>query len=123
MKVKVSEAEGQVLDWMVAICEGYTGLRKNPHRFDDDLIMTPPNKGYGPVYLHDMPHPSSWEFGGPIIEREGICLDYWNEDDPWKADMSGDNEQFGDTPLIAAMRCYVTSKLGDEVEVPDELLE
>lgn len=28
----------------------------------------------------------------------------------------------GPTPLIAAMRCYVASKLGDEVEVPEELL-
>jgi hypothetical protein len=25
------------------------------------------------------------------------------------------------TPLIAAMRCYVASKLGDEVDVPEEL--
>jgi hypothetical protein len=28
---------------------------------------------------------------------------------------------YGPTPLIAAMRCYVASKLGAEVEVPDEL--
>ena len=28
----------------------------------------------------------------------------------------------GPTPLIAAMRCFCCSKLGDEVEVPDELL-
>jgi hypothetical protein len=27
----------------------------------------------------------------------------------------------GPTPLIAAMRCYVQSKLGDEVEAPEEL--
>ena len=27
----------------------------------------------------------------------------------------------GETRLIAAMRCFVASKLGDEVEVPDEL--
>lgn len=27
----------------------------------------------------------------------------------------------GPTTLIAAMRCYVASKLGDEVEVPEEL--
>lgn len=27
----------------------------------------------------------------------------------------------GPTPLIAAMRCYVASKLGDEVEIPEEL--
>lgn len=30
---------------------------------------------------------------------------------------------YGSTPLIAAMRCYVASKLGDEVKVPDELKE
>ena len=28
----------------------------------------------------------------------------------------------GDTPLMAAMRCYVASKLGDDVEIPEELL-
>jgi hypothetical protein len=28
----------------------------------------------------------------------------------------------GDTPLIAAMRCFVISKLGDEVEIPKEFL-
>ena len=30
---------------------------------------------------------------------------------------------FGPTPLIAAMRCFVASKLGDEVDVPDELIK
>jgi hypothetical protein len=29
----------------------------------------------------------------------------------------------GPTPLIAAMRCYVASKMGDEVDVPDELVK
>lgn len=28
----------------------------------------------------------------------------------------------GPTPLIAAMRCYVASKLGDEVDIPEELI-
>jgi hypothetical protein len=27
----------------------------------------------------------------------------------------------GSTPLIAAMRCYVASKLGDDVKIPNEL--
>jgi hypothetical protein len=36
------------------------------------------------------------------------------------------HDQYGPTPLIAAMRCYVASKFGDDlvlfkVEVPDEL--
>jgi hypothetical protein len=28
----------------------------------------------------------------------------------------------GPTPLIAVMRCYVASKLGDTVDIPEELL-
>lgn len=31
------------------------------------------------------------------------------------------SELTGPTPLIAAMRCYTKSKLGDEVEAPDTL--
>ena len=30
-------------------------------------------------------------------------------------------KHLGKTKLIAAMRCYVASKLGDEVEIPEEL--
>lgn len=33
-----------------------------------------------------------------------------------------DSMIYGPTPLIAAMRCYVASKLGDEIEIPLELL-
>lgn len=29
----------------------------------------------------------------------------------------------GPTPLIAAMRCFVASRLGDEIEIPEELLK
>lgn len=29
---------------------------------------------------------------------------------------------YGPTPLVAAMRCFVASHLGDEVDVPEELL-
>lgn len=70
------------------------------------------------------PYSTDWAFGGPIIEREKIRLDTsWNQEDgQWSAriDSVGGWWQ-GDTPLIAAMRCYVTSKLGDEVEIPKEL--
>lgn len=105
MKIKTSELSGAALDWAVAKCEGMKTWPKYPAFMWD---------GYAPS--------TDWSQAGPIIERECICLDYWNEDDPWKADMSGDNEQFGDTPLTAAMRCYVASKLGDTVDVPDELV-
>lgn len=65
-----------------------------------------------------------WEYGGPIIEQEeihlippdrGCAFPVWRghlstEDDAWGAD--------GPTPLIAAMRAFVASKLGEEVDLP-----
>lgn len=71
------------------------------------------------------PLSTNWEQGGPIIEREGIALrrghSGW-----WIActlDIN-DDEHFmsiSHNALTAAMRCFVASKLGDEVEVPEEL--
>jgi hypothetical protein len=70
---------------------------------------------------------TNWEQGGPIIEREGITITHYGNDweDAWSA-RKGDGhwkgkETYGPTPLIAAMRCYVASKLGDEIDVPEEL--
>jgi hypothetical protein len=31
------------------------------------------------------------------------------------------HDHYGPTPLIAAMRCYVASKMGDEIELPEEV--
>jgi len=40
----------------------------------------------------------------------------------WSANKYGTGyDEEGFTPLIAAMRCYVASKLGDEVEIPEGL--
>jgi hypothetical protein len=109
MKVKTSEAEGEVLNYLVAKCEGY---------FDIDMASV--HEGVTDVFYFPRWQPSTdWAQGGPIIERERICLidqggDYWQALWGWK-------EAFAPTPLIAAMRCYVASKLGDEVEIPEEL--
>jgi len=63
---------------------------------------------------------SEWDYGGPIIEREGIAL-YLYGDAEWNAHV-GNKESTGPTPLVAAMRCYVVSRLGQEVELPEGLL-
>lgn len=58
----------------------------------------------------------------PIIDREKIGV-WW--DGMWHAKYDGakSNEvQNADDALIAAMRCYVASKLGETAEVPEELL-
>ncbi len=100
MKVKTEVLKGTPLDWAVAKCEEWEG----------DFI--------------DMPNYSTdWGRGGPIVEREkiGVFSNYkeWfaSKDNP--EDM--DTYEVGTTPLEAAMRSYVASKLGNEVEIPDEL--
>lgn len=66
---------------------------------------------------------TDWSQGGPIIEREKIALSYDTGRFGWVASFYDGDDVFGGTPLIAAMRCFVASKLGDEVEVPNELME
>jgi len=67
------------------------------------------------------PYSTDWAFCGPIIERERITIEWEGDPDSWCACIMADQEVYGPTALIAAMRCYVASKLGDEVEIPDEL--
>ena len=63
---------------------------------------------------------TNWAQGGPIIEREGIATLPCPRG--WAARVGFGGEYIeGPTPLIAAMRCFVASKLGDEVDVPEEL--
>jgi hypothetical protein len=104
MKIKTNELTGAALDWAVAKCEGYWL----------DLV---PEGEYTPS--------TNWAQGGPIIEREKIdVIADPNGKDVWMGRLYLNwvkYEAFATTPLIAAMRCYVASKLGDEVEVPDEL--
>jgi hypothetical protein len=91
------------------------------------------------VYCFDGTYAPStnWAQGGPIIEREKIELAYrprGNQNDlhgsrkpDWAAGIYNEKEyttdhiRGGPTPLIAAMRCYVVSKLGDNIEIPEEL--
>lgn len=64
----------------------------------------------------------NWSQGGPIIERDMIHLT--RQYGKWVAKMYMDDGVVSakdSEPLIAAMRCYVASKLGDEVEIPEEL--
>ena len=108
----IEELTGAALDWSVAKCEG------------EDYSPVTTYNGIG----HEFPptnYSTDWAQGGTIIEREGISVIQSN--DQWEANSRYDVDEyyrieFGPTPLIAAMRCYVASKLGDNVEIPEELL-
>jgi hypothetical protein len=104
--MKTSELQGAALDWAVAKCEGEeTFMHKG------QLNTRWSANGYSPS--------TNWAQGGPIIEREGMALHPAGKD--WSSDIDRCYQQYGPTPLIAAMRCYVASKLGDEVEIPEEV--
>ena len=107
--MKTSELTGAALDWAVAKCEGQPNNWMHDHKL-----------GYTNSPSTD------WAQGGPIIERENIKLTPRKPfHDDWEAEyrysQGGGLNAFGPTPLIAAMRCLVASKLGDEVDVPEEL--
>jgi hypothetical protein len=125
--IKVSEATEIQIDWLVAKCEGIPLVLLSPFKGVKNFVMLGQNMK--PTSIEYTPT-ISWAQGGPIIEREQLEVSprYWNvEGWHWVAYVLGANniddnfEQRGSTPLIAAMRCYVASKLGDEIEIPDEL--
>lgn len=107
-QIKTRELSGKALDYCVAKleCIDYTNAM---HAFKHGYRL----KAYAPS--------SNWSQGGPIIEREGFSISKgnkgWSVANPWECII-----MFGSTPLEAAMRCYVASKLGDVVSVPDELV-
>jgi hypothetical protein len=77
-------------------------------------------------FVEDEFEPSeNWADGGPIIEREKIGLKYTGAAMEFVAWVNGElstvHDHYGPTPLIAAMRCYVASKMGDEIELPEGL--
>ena len=123
--MKTSELKGAALDWAVAECEGWE-IVPNTHRFNEELIMF--KKGEECQWFVDYDPSTDWAQGGPIIERERIAVEFVRRDEVdsalvvWSANKYGTGyDEQGPTPLIAAMRCYVTSRLGDEVEIPEEL--
>lgn len=126
--IKVSEATDPALDWLVAKCEGYAPVFTRhyvtpAHAEDPKKVCIPAQSWVQPF------EPSTNRAqGGPIMDREkiGYC---WSSNGYWHAHQFDAEDEFnsafyqtGPTPLIAAMRCYVASKLGDTVEVPEELV-
>jgi hypothetical protein len=114
--MKTSELTGAALDWAVSKCE-YT----KPVQIGGSTVMV----------FKDVPfdyHPSTnWAQGGVIIEREFITIDQKERSicaciDAPEGHECNDIWANGLTPLIAAMRCYVASKMGDDIELPEELI-
>lgn len=126
MKHKVSELSGALLDAAVAKAEGYASADAVPLELRgehwDEAMDTGGYFDWRPSEL--------WHQAGPIIDRERIDLESPDgfHGGHWGAIAWGSAEQApgqhggftgtGRTAMIAAMRAYVASKFGEEVELP-----
>lgn len=127
-QVKVNKLSGAVLDWAVAKCEGATDEWHTDNPFFWCGVPCVRENGHDVNYTPSTNCTQSW----PIIEREmrEHGFDLWSGAHVPTGQFAAtycrgapDSYVYGPTPLIAAMRCYVASKLGDVVEVPDELIK
>lgn len=127
--MRTAELTGAALDWAVATAAGYPVISpsapwRNKHGAHGPAQVMVADTKRKTACHYDFRPSECWAQGGPIIEQEGlwtrrarpnlwVCRveleEYWSEGVE------------GPSPLIAAMRCYVASKLGDEVEIPEEL--
>ena len=153
MYIKTAEATGDVLDWLVAKCEGYNvGVRTREDMikqqaedatdlgelFDDYRAEpcfitstgwkhTTSSKLAEITGCGEMRFSRNWAQGGQIIERAMISVLGAGGSKIWEGrvwDTSSDSyiSCYGQTPLIAAMRCYVALKSGKEVDIPEDLI-
>jgi Protein of unknown function (DUF2591) len=129
-KIDLTQSSAKQLDWLVATCLGL-GLHK------DELLGGHIKQGWwvsglNPADLNDWTPLSQYQSTtnlavfGPILKAERIGIEPWGPDRTWLAQIYNDAgrvlfRQYGDEPFVAAMRCYVASELGDEVDVPDDL--
>jgi hypothetical protein len=123
MKIKTEDLTGPALDWAVAKCAGLLGYGWRKDNYVAVKLSDGRYERFTPSF--------NWSHGGPIIEIEEIgirrnapCSDgrQWEAFGSITAKGAGYRWGYGRTPLIAAMRCFVASKLGEEVDIPDDLL-
>lgn len=125
-KIKTSSLVGPALDWAVAQCSGETypntvvvvegdgweePYRPSTNRAQGGLIIEREDIAFRKY--HNPKNEAHGKFYARICRESGTMVG-WYKTTGW--------QQTGSTPLIAAMRCYVASKLGDEVDIPEELI-
>lgn len=118
MKVKTRELIGPALDWAVAKCEESRGLKLFVH----------PDFPYVGYEMGRWCPTTDWGQGGPIIDDKEITIDYRDNETEARRWKPGEGDFVESRAgkkqgLLAAMRCYVASELGEEVEIPNDLIK
>lgn len=98
MKIKVAELNGLALDLAIGALKGAS--------------WSPSSR---------VPYSGDWDHGGVILSENKMEFDF-DEDSQLYSAYDGFSCGVGETHLIAACRCVLTTKSGEEIEVPDEIL-
>lgn len=143
VKVKTAELTGPALDWAVAQavkpigfvmreCDAMDppwvlGIADIPDERKCRILEIKPED----IDIDELPLKGNWapsrfwSQGGPLIEKHSVGFSLFN--DEWLACADETNTGCGiagsgPTHLIAVCRAIVATKLGDEVEVPQDLI-
>jgi hypothetical protein len=94
-------------------------VKHNVAELEGALLDAAVAKADGNARIWEMDYSNVWDYAGPIIERELIGIEV-EQTTPniWRAALLNEDPSFGPTPLIAAMRAYVASKVGEEIDLP-----
>ena len=124
MKVKTATLTGPALDWATAVANGWvtypTDSVEQGAWFHTNPATAPRGYEHNRIHRDSWTPSTNWAQGGPIIGRECMEFDYDEGPQNYLA-ANGEHAATGKTHLVAAMRCFVASKLGEHVEVPDAL--
>ena len=108
-KVKTSALTGKPLDWAVGKARGFS---------DEQIFGWDTFKRCKEL----IPWANNWALSGKLLDSENMeVLQKRNPDSVLCRVLYGTWYE-GPTILVAAMRAFVASKLGEEVEVPEDLL-
>lgn len=143
--IKVSEATDIQLDWAVCVCLGLTPVMRHTYmkakaeanNYTGDLAWHLGHQSNHPITVSSdevtCPVPrysTDWAQGGPIlsdnrisrtIDHSGLWLAYWT-DGYGEGDDANNWMHCDRSELVAGLRCFVESKLGKTVAIPEELL-
>lgn len=121
MKMKIVDMPAHVLNWAMAMALSREIEIVGPARI---IAVDKPATALAYPKGRSLPFrfTEQWQEVGPLIEAMALTVQFWSSTNTWAVgDMKG-IVATGPTPLVAACRCIVMAKLGDELDVPDELM-
>ena len=116
--MKASGLEGAALNWAVATALGFQNVESQW----GDVVSQDPNDAVA-YDVHE--YTDNWEAAGQMIDLHGISV-IQDKNGAWSAECRTHPEVgsiAGPSPIIAALRVYVSLRLGEQVDVPRDILD